>query len=123
MGIFLRVSHPVGSLMSYWVLPVSEIPISRTLMQMVTNLESSTNQNHKHFEAYDKRVADRFKEEYIRANYLNNHHQKPDVKIWEELSVDIKAFYDEFSRIIINDDILEAEDKFDQESFDNYVNM
>ena len=85
MGIFLGMSHHVGSLTSYWVLPVSEIPITRTTVQRVTKLESATNQNQKRFEVYNKRIADRFNEEYIGANYLQNHHQKPDVELWEEL--------------------------------------
>ena len=83
LGRFLGVSHHIGSLMSYWVLPVSGIPISRTTVQRVTNLESATNQNQKRFEVYDKRIADRFNEEYIGENYLQNHHQKPDVELWE----------------------------------------
>jgi hypothetical protein len=33
LGRFLGVSHHVGSLMSYWVLPASGIPISRTTVQ------------------------------------------------------------------------------------------
>ena len=99
--------------MSYWVLPVSRIPISRTTVQMVTNLESETNQNQKQFEVYNKRVTDRFKEEYIGENYLHNHHQKPDVEIWEELSGDDEAFYEEFARVITNDDIKEIDDEFD----------
>ena len=123
LGRFLGVSHHVGSLMSYWVLPVSGIPISRTTVQRVTNLESATNQNQKRFEVYDKRIADRFNEEYIGANYLQNHHQKPDVELWEELAGDDEAFYEEFARVITNDDIPEADDEFDPELFDNYVNM
>ena len=38
LGRFLGVSHSVGSLMSYWVLPSSSIPITRTTVQRVTNL-------------------------------------------------------------------------------------
>ena len=37
---FLGVSHHVVSLMSYCVLPPSGIPMSRTTVQRVTNLES-----------------------------------------------------------------------------------
>ena len=67
LGRFLGVSHHVGSIMSYRVTPVSEIPISRTTVQRVVNLESSTNQNQKTVELYNKRVTERFKEEYIEA--------------------------------------------------------
>ena len=39
LGIFLGVSHHTGSLMSYWVFPACGIPMSRTTVQRVTNLE------------------------------------------------------------------------------------
>ena len=52
--------------MSYWVLLVSRIPISRTIVQRVTNLESVTDQNQTQFEVYNKRIEEIFKEEYIR---------------------------------------------------------
>ena len=49
LGRFLRVSKQVGSLMSYWVLPASGIPVSRTSVQRVTNLESQTEQFQRRF--------------------------------------------------------------------------
>ena len=36
---FLGVSHTVGSLMSYWILPASGISLSRITVQRVTLLE------------------------------------------------------------------------------------
>ena len=42
LGRFLRVSHHIVSLMSYWVFPASRIPMSRTTVQRATNLESQT---------------------------------------------------------------------------------
>ena len=80
------MSHHVGSLMCYWVLPVSGIPIPRTTVQRVTNFESSTNPNQTQFEVYDKRVSHRFKEEYTGANYLQKHNQKPEIETWEQLA-------------------------------------
>ena len=62
LGRFLGVSHHAGSIMNDCVLPVSGIPISRTTVKMVDNLESATNQIQKHFEVYNKRVVDGFKE-------------------------------------------------------------
>ena len=72
-------------------------------MQRVTNLESATNQNQKRFEVYNKRIADRFNEEYIRANYLQNHHQKTDVELWQELAGDDEASYEELAERPQND--------------------
>ena len=57
LEIFLGVSHQVGYLSSYWVLPASGIPMSRTTVKRVTNLESQTKQCKKRFSVYDKRIA------------------------------------------------------------------
>ena len=42
VGRWLRVSHRVGNLMSYWILPESGILISCTTVQHITNLERQT---------------------------------------------------------------------------------
>ena len=42
LGRFLGVSHQMGSLMSYWVLPASGILMSIPTVQRITNLESQT---------------------------------------------------------------------------------
>lgn len=42
LGRWLGVSHRVGALMSYWVLPQSGIPISCDTVQRVTNAEKGT---------------------------------------------------------------------------------
>ena len=62
LGGFLGVFNHIGSIMSYWVLTASGIPMSRTTVQQVTNLESQTEQHKKLFEVYDRSVADRFNE-------------------------------------------------------------
>ena len=49
LGRFLGVSHHIGSFMSYWVLSASGIPMSRTTVQRVANLESQTEQFNKRF--------------------------------------------------------------------------
>ena len=43
--------------------------------------------------------------------------------MWEELTGDDKVFQEELTRFITNNDISEADDIFDPESFDNYVSM
>jgi hypothetical protein len=45
LGRFLNVCHNTGSLMAYQVLPESGIPVSRTTIQRVTELEKSTDAN------------------------------------------------------------------------------
>ena len=39
IGRWLGVSHKIGQLMSYWILPPSSIPISCVTVQRLTNLE------------------------------------------------------------------------------------
>ena len=48
---------------------------------------------------------------------------KPNIELWEDLAGDDKIFHEEFSRVITNEDIPEADNIFDPEEFDNYVNM
>ena len=67
---FLGIYHQVGSLMSYWVLPASGTPMSRAMVQRVTNLESQNEKYKKRFSVYDKSIAEIFNEKYIDADYL-----------------------------------------------------
>ena len=71
IGIFLRVSHHIVSLMSYWVFPASGIPMSRTTIHRVTNMESKTKQCKKRFEVYNRDITDRFNEVYIEGNFID----------------------------------------------------
>ena len=81
LAIFLGVYHQVGSLMSYWFLPASGIPMLCTTLHRVANLESQTEQRKKIFSVYDKRIAEIFNEKYIDADYLQNNNDKPVIKI------------------------------------------
>ena len=78
---FLGVFCEVRSLISYWVFPASGIPMSRTTVQRVANIESQTEQFKKIFSVYDKRIAEIFNEKYIDADYLQNNNDKPVIKI------------------------------------------
>ena len=123
LGIFLGVSHYIGSLMSYWVLPASGIPISRTTVQRVTNLESQTEQCKKSFEVYDRAISEIFNEVYIEGNFIDTPNNKPNIELWEDPASDNEIFHEEFTRVITHEDIPEADDIFDPEEFDNYVNL
>ena len=43
--------------------------------------------------------------------------------MWEDLAGDDEIFHDEFSRVITNGDVPEADEEFSPEEFDSYVNM
>ena len=53
---WIGVSHRVGRLMSYWILPESGIPISATTVQRVTNDERSTEEMKARMMEYEKRL-------------------------------------------------------------------
>ena len=82
LGRFLGVSHHIRSLMSYWVLPESGIPMSRTTVKRVTNLESKTEQCKNRFEVYDRSIADRCNEVYIEGNFIDAPNNKPNIELW-----------------------------------------
>jgi hypothetical protein len=65
LGRFLGVSHSLGSLMSYYILPVSGVPVSRTTVQRMTELEKSTDVNNDRIVKFDAAIAERFKEERL----------------------------------------------------------
>ena len=123
LGRFLGVSHHIGSLMSYWVFPASGIPMSRTTVQRVTNLESQTEQCKKRFEVYDRAIVEIFNEVYIEGNFIDTPNNKTNIELWEDLAGDDEIFHEEFARVITNEDIPEAGGIFDPEEFYNYVNM
>ena len=70
----------------------------------------------KEYGAPDKMTYDGAQEKRGRKN-------KPNIELWEDLSGDDKIFHEEFARVITNEDIPEADDIFDPEEFENYVNM
>ena len=99
---FLEISHQVGSLMSYWVLPSSGVPESRTTVQRVTLPESSTEANISRFNAYDRKIAERYKE-----SRLYKSGDKPNPDEYHDLISEDEDFAEEFNRTFSNDDINE----------------
>ena len=118
LGQFLDVLHGTGSLMSYWVLPILGIPISRTTVQRMTELEKSTDVNKSRIIKYDASIAERFKEER-----LGKSGDKPDPADWSQLIESDPDFAEEFARTFDNPDVKEADDEFDPDSYDGYLNM
>ena len=64
IGQFIVPLHKVGSLMRYWILLASSIPVLRTTVQLVTYIETCTDASNKRFEVYDKAIKERFHEKY-----------------------------------------------------------
>jgi hypothetical protein len=118
IGKWLGVSKSTGSLMSYYVLPITGVPVSRTTVQRVTELEKQTDANQQRIAAFDKAIAGRFHE-----GRLVTTGGKPDLAAWSELLETDPDFAEEFAQTFDNPDVPEADDEFDPDSFDSYLNM
>ena len=89
------------------------MPMSRTTVQQVTNLESQTEQWKKSFEVYNRAIADKLNEVYIEGNIIDTPNNKPNIELWEELLGDDEIFHLEFARVITNENIPESDNIFD----------
>ena len=114
---WLGVSNTVGSLMSYWILPESGIPESRTTVQRVTKLEAKLDVNKERFDDYDSKIKKRFKEDRL----LPEKGDFPSMCEWEETFYDDEEYLDEFMKVYNNPEVIEEESTPD--SYDNYLGM
>ena len=108
---------------SYWVLPKSGIPISRTTVQRVKHLETQTDANRKRFEHYDTAITERFHEVYTQEYFSEPSSDKPIMEIWKDLDDGDKEFQNEFARLFDNTDVKEEDDQFTPNYYNNYINM
>ena len=123
LGQFLGPSHKVGSLMSYWLLPKSCMPISRMTVQRVTHLETQTDSNRKRFEHYDTAITERFNEVDTQESFSTPSRDKPTMEIWKDLADDDEEIQNKFVRVFDNTDLKEDDDQFTPDSYDSYINM
>lgn len=101
LGRWLGVSHRVGKLMSYWVLPESGIPISCTTVQRVTNLELQTDEYKARIMEYEAKIAKRME---VGEPIEIPSHVPVDCQLGL-LEYESQAFLDEFQRVIDNPEI------------------
>ena len=113
LGRWLGISHRVGKLMSYWILPKSGIPISATTVQRVTNLEKQT-------DAFKSTMNDFQKQLERKWDVASATFTAPDDSNLLSLDDEDKSFLDEFNRVIDSKDIPNAEDL---SARDPYINM
>ena len=85
IGRFLKPSHQVGSLMRYWILPASGIPVDRTTVQLITCLETFIDANKSRFKVFDDAIQKRFHEKYDEAAFAGKSISKPTMEMWDEL--------------------------------------
>ena len=67
---------------------------------------------------FNNKIADKFKEGWIATEG-----DKPSLQEWADLLEEDEDFAAEFNRVFDNEDIAEADDEFDPDSFDHYLNM
>ena len=126
VGRWLGVSHKVGQMMSYWVLPMSAIPISCGNVQWLTEEEQQKDEYIKAMKEYTKGLSRR-----LDAKDMDSHIM--DIPDWNCLSMDESdpVFNKEFNKVINDDSIPEADDTEESTSpmpempeiFDQYINM
>lgn len=118
---WLGVSHRVGRLMSYWILPESGIPISATTVQRITNDERSSEETKKRMHEYDERLKRVFDAKTAAITSLQG---VPTSKVIDPFDED-PAFFAEFTRVIDDATLKHNDDTAgDVEVLpDNYVGM
>ena len=99
IGRWIGVSHKIGQLMSYWILPISGVPISCITIQWLAPSEMLTEANIKRMNEFDDRMGDRF---VVKDKDMSYSFDIPD---WNRLSLneDDPEFVEIFQEVI--DDI------------------
>ena len=90
IGRWIGVSHKIGQLMSYWIMPVSGIPVSCTTVQRLTTLEKQTDEWKQRMSEYDEKLGKRLKvvDEDISSKIV-------EIDQWNKLSItDIDQEFD-----------------------------
>ena len=80
--------------MSYWILPASGIPVSRTTVQRITYLERCIDANKSRFKLCDDAIKEIFHEEYDEATFAGESSSKPTMEMWDELAENNEGFKD-----------------------------
>lgn len=122
LGRWLGVSHKVGQLMSYWILPSSGIPISCCTVQRLTNAERQTDEWKQKISNYEEKLKRKWEANIdIPINQIPQSEIQNNLISFEEES---EMFKEEYNRVISSENIKESDD-YNQEyaEVDPYLNM
>ena len=121
LGLWLGVSHRVGSLMSYWLLTDKCKVIWRTTVQSITNLKMQEDMNKGWTQAFNLAIRERINDS---AHYIIDG-GKNEPKGWAMQLLDTDDdFQDEFNNVISHPEVKEADELFTLEVMGNtYINM
>jgi hypothetical protein len=123
LGRRLGVSHRVGRIMSYWILPPSRIPISRNTVQRLTNLEQQTNEWKRRMTIFDDELEAKFR---TSSSDISNSTRDIPQDLLLDLDGEDQEFIQEFNRVIDNSEIPHHDDMKDDGEVgiqDPYLNM
>jgi hypothetical protein len=123
LGRWLGVSHRVGRIMSYWILPPSGIPISCNTVQRLTNLEQQTNEWKRRMTTFDDELEAKFR---TSSSDVSNSTQDIPQNLLLDLDGEDPEFIQEFNRVIDGSEVPHQDDIKDDGEVgiqDPYLNM
>ena len=116
MGKLISVSHCNGNLISYWVITENGTVLSRTNVSRVTDIEVQTDENKARITALDKAIQEGFNDE----DHLIVKGGKVQPKDWSEQPFYRDSnFQKEFSLVLSNDEVSEADKDFYPDIYDD----
>ena len=122
IGRWLGVSHRVGMMMSYWILPNSGIPISCVTVQKLTYLEQQTDVWKGRMDTFSRRLESKLNARSSLLPSIN----APDVhRHILDINGESQEFIDEYNRVIDNSIVPHAEDEVADvvANEESYLNM
>ena len=120
LGQWIVVSHKIGQLMSFWILPISGIPISCVTVQPPTKAEMQLDKYKTQMKLFDAKIEKRFNIKNDQVHFASN------MPHWNRLSLDEddSAFAEDFLKVIDDKDVPHADDTIKESlEHDSYVNM
>ena len=124
LGRWLGVSHRIGPMMSYWILPKSGIPISCTTVQRLTNLEKQMDSWKFRMKQFDEDLHQKFN-----ARTAAIELDPGAIQAGKHLSLDMEdeEFLEEYRQVIDDEELPHADNvqSSDDDVFaiDPYINM
>ena len=118
LGRFLGIANSSSNLLTFSILPESGIPIQAGTVQRVTEPEKGTDATKERMKSYSDKIAGKFKEKRLLVDSSTG----SDLEEWSDLLEDDRDSADEFNRLFDNTDVPEADDNFDPDTYDDYIN-
>ena len=125
VGRWLGVSHRVGQLMSYWILPQSGIPVSCSTVQRLTNLEKQTDSYKKRMNDFHVSLERKWNVESADISHEVYNDDPENNRKLLSLDDEDEQFQSEIKRVIDDPELKEAEDITLREygTVDPYIDM